>query len=162
MPAAVGSPRNHSAEPVNAGRAVIIGIDDDRSWLAVMTRPCEVSGSALMTSMETLAPARTMIFGLTRPAMRNVSSGPPAGPARATSLTVRVAKVTVPMARLMTAPAGTWLPRLAASPGLTRGPGAAAHSLPMNWPGSALVPIIENGQRAPRIQAGALVPPNIH
>jgi len=32
----------------------------------------------------------------------------------------------------------------------------------MNWPGSALVPIIEAGSCSPRIQAGALVPPNIH
>lgn len=47
IPAAVGLPRNHSAEPVNAGVAIIIGIHD---WglPAVMTRPCAMSRSALM------------------------------------------------------------------------------------------------------------------
>jgi hypothetical protein len=45
---------------------------------------------------------------------------------------------------------------------LTRGPGAFAHSLPMNWPGSVPVPIIEAGRSAPRIQAGGPVPSNIH
>jgi hypothetical protein len=46
MPALVGLPRNHRAEPRNAGRAVIMGIGERVSCLAVMTRPCEVSGSA--------------------------------------------------------------------------------------------------------------------
>src|SRR6266536_4503079 len=78
IPAAVGSPRNHSAEPANAGVAVIIGIHD-RALLAVMTSPCAVSGSALMICMLTRDPAGSMRAGLTSPAMRKVSSGPPGG-----------------------------------------------------------------------------------
>src|SRR6266496_1863624 len=61
MPAAVGLPRNHSAEPVNAGLAVIIGIHADLAPLAVMTRPCAAPGSALMTWMVTRAPAWTWL-----------------------------------------------------------------------------------------------------
>ena len=56
IPAGVGLPRNHRAEPVKAGWAVIIGIQA-AALLAVMTRPCAVSGSALMTWMLTCAPA---------------------------------------------------------------------------------------------------------
>ena len=77
MPAAVGLPRNHSAEPVDAGRLVIVGIHEDWPGPLVMTRPWAVSGSALMTWMLTWAPAGTVILGLTMPAMRNVSPGPP-------------------------------------------------------------------------------------
>jgi hypothetical protein len=44
MPAAVGLPRNHGAEPANAGLAVIIGIHEDLTQLAVTTKPCAVSG----------------------------------------------------------------------------------------------------------------------
>src|SRR6516164_8492585 len=83
IPAAIGLPRNHSAEPVNAGRLVIIGIHEDRAGPLVMTRPWAVSGSALMSWMLTCAPAGTVILGLTMPAMRKVSSGPPAGLATA-------------------------------------------------------------------------------
>src|ERR1019366_8849764 len=78
----VGLPRNHSAEPVNAGLAVIIGIHEAVAPLAVTTRPCEVPGSALMTSMLTWAPAFTTMAGLVMPAMRKVSSRPPGGLAR--------------------------------------------------------------------------------
>ncbi len=67
-------PRNHRAEPVNAGRLVIIGIHEEAASLPVMTRPWAVSGSALMTWMLTWAPAGTVMAGLTRPAMRKVSS----------------------------------------------------------------------------------------
>ena len=78
--------------------------------LAVMTRPWAVSGSALMTWMLTWAPAGTVMAGLTRPAMRKVSSGPPAGLATATRRTVAVVKVMALAAGAMRAPAGTWLP----------------------------------------------------
>src|SRR3974390_2763901 len=110
MPADVGLPRNHRAEPVKAGRAVIIGIHEVVASLAVMTRPCAVSGSALMSWMVTWAPAGTMMRGLTRPAARKVSSGPPAGLPRMVSRTVVVVKVMVLLAALTWAPAGTWLP----------------------------------------------------
>src|SRR5262245_29086259 len=109
MPALVGLPRNHRAEPENAGRAVIIGIHDPLSRLAVMTRPWAVSGSALTTSMLTLAPAGTTSRGLTSPAIRNVSSGPSAGLARTANRTMVELKVMVLAARLTCAPAGIWL-----------------------------------------------------
>lgn len=54
----MGSPRNHRAEPVNAGRLVITGIHEDWPRLAVMTMPWAVPGSALMISMLTLGPGR--------------------------------------------------------------------------------------------------------
>jgi hypothetical protein len=38
IPAAVGLPRNHKAEPVNAGRLVIIGIGEDRGLLPDTSR----------------------------------------------------------------------------------------------------------------------------
>src|SRR5258708_38831838 len=79
MPAVVGLPRNHTAEPENAGRAVIIGIQEDVAPPALMTRPWAVSGSALMTWMLTWAPVVTVMAGAVMPAMRKVSSGPPAG-----------------------------------------------------------------------------------
>lgn len=63
IPAAVGLPRNHSAEPPNEGAAVIIGIQDDRGLLAVMTRPCAVPGSALTTWMLTWDPAGMVRVG---------------------------------------------------------------------------------------------------
>jgi hypothetical protein len=63
---------------------------------------------------------------------------------------------------LMRAPAGVQVPSAAAWLGLTRGPGAVARSRPMVCPGSAPVPIIAACGRSPRIQASALVPPNIH
>src|SRR5262249_61989310 len=100
IPAVVGLPRNHTAEPANAVWLVIIGIGEELSALAAMTRPWAVSGSALTTSMLTLAPAGTVMAGLTRPAMRKVSSGPPAGLATATRWTLTAAKVTVFAARL--------------------------------------------------------------
>ena len=52
-------------------------------WLAVMTRPCAVSGSALTTWTVTRAPVGTTTRGSVRPAMRKVSSGPPTGLATA-------------------------------------------------------------------------------
>src|ERR1700691_2725324 len=128
MPADVGSPRNHIADPGNAGRAVIIGIREEPAPLAVMTRPCAVSGSALMTSMLTRAPALTVMAGLVMPAMRNVSSGPPGGLARMTSRTVVPEKVMRCLALLTVAPAGIWRPRLAVWAGLTRVPGAFENS----------------------------------
>src|ERR1039458_8792027 len=79
MPADVGLPRNQSAAPVNAGEAVIIGIQDAAPPPLTITSPWAVSGSALMTCMLTRAPALTVMAGSTMPAMRNVSSGPPAG-----------------------------------------------------------------------------------
>ena len=69
-------PRNQAAEPVNAGTAVSIGIRDDTAPAAVIMRPWAVSGSALMTSMVTRAPAGTVMAGLARPAMRKVWSLP--------------------------------------------------------------------------------------
>ncbi len=45
---------------MKAGRAVIIGIHEEVASRSVMTRPCAVSGSALMTSMLTRDPAGTM------------------------------------------------------------------------------------------------------
>src|SRR6516165_10848724 len=110
IPAAVGLPRNHSAEPVNAGRLVIIGIHEELSCPPVMTRPWAVSGSALMTWMLTWAPAGTVILGLTMPAMRKVSSGPPAGLATAVRWTLPLVKVMVRAAWLMWALGGTWFP----------------------------------------------------
>ena len=110
IPADVGLPRNHRADPVKEGRAVIIGIHEVLASLAVMTRPCAVSGSALMNWMLTRAPAGTTMRGLTRPAARNVSSGPPDGLARIVSRTVVLVKVMVLPAVLTWAPAGTWLP----------------------------------------------------
>src|SRR5579864_25504 len=95
IPAEVGLPRNHRADPVKAGRAVIIGIHEALGLPAVMTRPCAVSESALTSSMVTCAPAGTMMRGLTRPAMRKVSSGPPEGLATTANLTVLVVNVTV-------------------------------------------------------------------
>src|SRR6266536_2865049 len=88
MPAAVGLPRNHSAEPVNAGLAVIIGIQEDLALLAVTTRPCALSGSALMTWIVTHVPAFTTFAGSVMPAMRKVSPGPPDGLAMTVSRTV--------------------------------------------------------------------------
>jgi hypothetical protein len=85
MPTTVGLPSNHSAEPLNASRLVIIGIHGNRPWPPVMTRRWAVSGSGLMTWMLTRAPAGTVILGLIVPAMRKVSSGPPAGLAGAAS-----------------------------------------------------------------------------
>src|SRR5262245_49251355 len=161
IPAAVGSPRNQSAEPANAGVAVIIGIHG-RALLAVMTSPCAVSGSALMICMLTRDPAGTMRVGLTSPAMRKVSSGPPGGLATTARWMLAPVKVTVFLAALTLAPAGTWLASRAACAALTRGPGALAHSLPMIWPGSVVVPIMELGSPPPRIQPGAVVPPIIH
>src|SRR6266566_4750074 len=136
MPAEVGLPRNHSAAPGKAARVVIIGIQDDAVWLAVMTRPWAVSGSALMISMLTRAPALTVMAGLTSPAVRKVSSGPPAGLARTTSRTLLPVKVIRFAARSTVASAGIRLPSLAAWPGLTLGPGPLAHSAPMTCPGS--------------------------
>src|SRR6266536_1751679 len=161
MPAAVGLPRNHSAEPVNAGLAVIIGIQEDLALLAVTTRPCAVSESALMTWMLTRAPAFTTIAGSVMPAMRKVSSGPPDGLARTVSRTVAPEKVVVCRARLTVAPAGIWLPSRVALAGLIRGPGAPANSAPMILPGSREVPIMKPGRAWPRIQAGAARPPII-
>lgn len=66
MPARVGLPRNHTAEPENAGRAVIIGIGEDVASTAAMTRPWAVSGSALMTSMLTWAPVVTVMVARRR------------------------------------------------------------------------------------------------
>ena len=63
MPADVGLPRNHSAEPGNAGLAVSIGIHEELAWLALTTRPCAVSGSELMTSMLTRAPTGMTMAG---------------------------------------------------------------------------------------------------
>src|SRR6266571_6274425 len=122
MPAAVGLPRNHSAEPGNAGRAVIIGIQEEVASLAVTAGPCAVSGSALMTWMLMCAPAGTTIAGLTIPAMRKVSSGPPAGLATMVSETLAPEKVIVCRARLTVAPAGSWLPARVAPAEVTRGP----------------------------------------
>src|SRR6266498_5146284 len=93
MPAAVGLPRNHSAEPVNAGLAVIIGIHAGRAPLAVMTRPCAAPGSALMTWMVTRVPAFTTMAGSVIPATRNLSSGAPGGLATTASLAVMPEKV---------------------------------------------------------------------
>src|SRR5258708_20662637 len=109
MPAAVGLPRNHSAEPGNAARAVLIGIYDEVASLAVPTRPCAVSGSELMTWMLTRAPAFTTMAGLTIPATRKISSGPPGGLATMVSRTLLPEKVIVCRARLTVAPAGAWL-----------------------------------------------------
>ena len=86
MPADVGLPRNHSAAPLKAGGEVIMGIHEDADPVAVTTSPCDVSGSAFTTSMVTRVPVLTVIVGFTSPAMRNVSSGPPAGLASATRL----------------------------------------------------------------------------
>ena len=110
MPADVGLPRNQTAEPGNAGRAVTIGIAEDVAPLAVMTKPCAVSGSALMTSMLTWAPAATVMAGSVRPTMRKVSSGPPAGLARTVSRTLVPVKVIRFAARSSVAPVGAWLP----------------------------------------------------
>src|ERR1039457_2031645 len=162
MPADVGLPRNHSAEPVNAGWAVIIGIHEDVAPLAVTTRPCAVSESVLMTSMLTRAPAFTAMAGLVRPTIRKVSSRPPAGLARTVSRTLLPEKVILFWVRLTVAPAGTWLPSLVAWVRLTRGPGAPANSTPMILPGSLEVPIMQPGSVLPRIQAGASRPPIIH
>jgi hypothetical protein len=85
MPTTVGLPTTHSAEPLNASRPVIIGIHGNRPWPPVMTKPCAVTGSALMTWMLTRTPARTVILGLIVPAMRKVSPGPPAGLASRTA-----------------------------------------------------------------------------
>ena len=60
---------------------------------AVMTMPCAVSESALMTWMLTRAPAGTMMAGLVRPTARNVSSGPPEGLASMVSRPAAVVKV---------------------------------------------------------------------
>ena len=99
---------------MKAGRAVIIGIREALASPAVMTRPCAVSGSALMSWMVTRAPAGTTMRGLTRPTARNVSSGPPDGLARMVSRTDVVVKVMALAALLTWAPAGTWLPSAAA------------------------------------------------
>jgi hypothetical protein len=128
IPAAVGSPRNHRAAPVNAGLLVIIGIGEDRPSLAVMTKPWAVPGSALTTSMLTLAPAGTTTVGLTMPPMRKVSSGPPAGLATAARCTLPVAKVMVRAARSMRAPGGVWVPSVVAWPGPVPRPGQAGAS----------------------------------
>src|ERR1039457_6337368 len=141
MPADVGLPRNHSAAPVNAGLAVIIGIHEAVAPLAVTTRPCEVPGSALMTSMLTWARAFTPMTGLVMPARRKVSSGAPGGLARTVSRRFVREKVIVCWARLAVAPAGIWLPSRAAWAGLTRGPGAFANSEPMILPGSLEPPV---------------------
>src|SRR5580704_2818578 len=93
MPAVVGLARNQTEEAGNAGRAVIIGIQDVVLPPAVMTRPCAVPGSALMTWMLTWAPAGTVMAGSVRPAMRKGSSGPPAGLARTVSRTPVPVKV---------------------------------------------------------------------
>src|SRR5580658_10659831 len=111
MPADVGLPRNHTADPVNAGLAVSIGIHEEPAPLAVMTRPCAVARSALTTWMLTRAPTFTTTTGSTRPAMRNVSLGPPAGLARTTSRTLAPEKVMRCRALLTVAPAGSWRPR---------------------------------------------------
>src|SRR5436190_12264317 len=128
IPAEVGLPRNHSAEPVKAGRSVIIGIQV-AAVLAVITKPCAVSGSALMTSMLTRAPAGTTIAGLVMPTARNVSSGPPDGLASTVRRAIVAVKVRVFAARSARAPAGTWAPSVVACAALTRGPGAFAHRL---------------------------------
>src|SRR5215831_2391628 len=142
MPALVGLPRNHSAEPPNAGRAVIIGMYERAPWLPAMTRPWAVSGSALTTSMLTRAPDSTTSLGLTSPAILKVSSGPPAGLARTANRTLLVVNVIEFAARLTRAPAGIWPPNLVTRAGLTRGPGALAQNRPMTLPGSVLVPIM--------------------
>src|SRR5258708_6254352 len=161
MPAAVGLPRNHSAEPGNAGRAVIIGIHDEVASLAVTTRPCAVSGSALMTWMLTRAPAFTTMAGLTIPATRKISSGPPRGLATMVSRTLLPEKVIVCRARLTVAPAGAWLASRGAPAGAPPGPGAPANSAPLILPGSPGVAIMRPGGALPRIQAGGVVPPII-
>src|SRR5579875_231212 len=161
IPAAVGSPRNHSAEPGKAGAAVIIGIADRAASADVMTSPWAMSASALISSMLTCAPAGTMIEGSVIPAMRNESAGID-GEASTARFTLAVVKVMARAARLMLAAAGTWLPSAVAWAGLTRGPGALANSLPMTVPGSLLPPIMEEGRVPPRIQPGAPVPPFIH
>ncbi len=115
-----------------------------------------------MTSMLTLLPAFTTMAGLTRPAMRKVSSWPPDGLARATMRTGEPVKVMRFPARSAVAPAGISLPRRLAWAGRTRGPGAFAHSPPMTFPGSREVPIMKPGTVPPRIQPGALAPPIIH
>jgi hypothetical protein len=42
-------PRNHSAEPLKAGRVVIIGIHEDADPVAATTSPWAVSVSAFTT-----------------------------------------------------------------------------------------------------------------
>src|ERR1700722_1587696 len=133
MPADVGSPRNHTAAPAKAGPAlIIIGIREDSARLAVITRPCAVSASALMTSMEMWAPALTAMAGSVRPAIRKVLSGL----AGTTRRTLVRGKVIVCWARLAVAPAGIRAPSQAARAGATRVPGAYANRAPMTFPAS--------------------------
>jgi hypothetical protein len=59
-----------------------------------------------------------------------------------------VLKVMVRPARLMLAPAGTWLPREVAGPGLPRGPGALAHPFAV-LAGPAVAALAESCCRIP-------------
>jgi hypothetical protein len=61
MPADVGLPRNHAAEPGKAGRAVSIGIHEDLAPLAVITRPLReaLASGSTQTQAEGAAPAGT-------------------------------------------------------------------------------------------------------
>jgi hypothetical protein len=61
IPAAVGLPRNHRAEPGNEGAAVIIGMAELAAPAGMMTRPWAMSASALTISMVTRAPAGTLM-----------------------------------------------------------------------------------------------------
>ncbi len=107
------------------------------------------------------APARPRITRWPR-GSRRAHSGPPDGLASIVRRTVVAVKVMVLAARSARAPAGTWLPSVAARAALTRRPGALAHRLPMIFPGSVLVPIMEPGRAPPLIQPSAPLLPVIH
>src|SRR6266536_427868 len=62
MPAAVGLPRNHSAEPVNAGLAVIIGIHADLAPPAGTWLPSAVAWPGLTRGPGAFAQSRPMIL----------------------------------------------------------------------------------------------------
>src|SRR5215471_330723 len=94
IPAAVGLPRNHSADPLNEGAAVIIGMYERAAPVGMMTRPWAMSGSALTSSMVTCAPAGTLIAGSVIPAVRNDSAGIE-GEASTARLTFMLVKVMV-------------------------------------------------------------------
>src|ERR1700733_14224862 len=119
MPAEGGLPRNHTAEPLKGGTAVLIGISQDAEPLAVTTSPCAAPESAFTTSTVTRAPDFTVITGFTMPATRDVSPGPPEGRASTTKLPAAPEKVIRSRARSTVEPAGTSLPSLAASVALT-------------------------------------------
>jgi hypothetical protein len=131
MPAEVGFPRNHSAEPLKAAAADSIGIGEDAEPVTMMTSPCAALESAFTTSMLIRAPDCTAMVGFTIPATRNVPVGLPEGLASKTRWSEVPEKVIRSSEWSAVAPVGTSLPSRIASVELTRGPGALAKRWPL-------------------------------